>query len=126
MCSIDEPKLDAELKSYYLDTLGSSKEPGEPGCFWDISRPQVDSGLINIKFPYESVTRTWETTTKPTNLADFIGYLSSFSAYEKLLKTNKDPLPKLQNLLEELGWTTEVNVTRPFFLIMSEKGINRN
>ena len=41
MCSIDDPDLDTDLKSYYFDTLGSSKEPGEPGCFWQISRPSI-------------------------------------------------------------------------------------
>ena len=121
MCSIDVPHLDKSFKDYYLNILGSSKEPGQPGCHWDISRPLVDSGLANIEFPYKSVMRTWETVTKPTTLDDFIGYLSSFSAYEKILQSKKDPLPDLQKSLKELGWNGEVNVTRPFFLIMTEK-----
>ena len=121
MCSIDDPRLNLPFQSYYRDVLGSSKEPGEPGCHWEISRPLVDSGLEGIKFPYTTVRRTWETTTKSTTLADFIGYLSSFSAYEKILESNKDPLPELKKSFEKLGWSGEENVSRPFFLIVSEK-----
>ena len=120
MCSIDDPDLDTDLKSYYFDTLGSSKEPGEPGCFWQISRPLVDSGLESIEFPYKNVQRNWETTSEQTSLSDFIGYLSSFSAYEKLLENQKDPLPALKRSLEEKGWKEKVNVKRPFFLIIAE------
>ena len=120
MCSIEDSELDTELKKYYFDTLGSSKEPGDPGCFWQISRPLVDSGLQSISFPYKNVTRSWETTAEPTTLSDFIGYLSSFSAYEKLLEKQKDPLPDLRYSLEEKGWTGKVNVIRPFFLIVAE------
>ena len=121
MCTIDNPELDALFQRYYLDTLGSSKEPGESGCYWDISRPLVDSGLEGIKFPYGTVIRKWETITKPTTLPDFVGYLSSFSAYEKFLESNKDPLPPLQKSLMDLGWNGEVNISRPFFLLLSQK-----
>ena len=124
MCTINEPNLDAEFKNYYLNTLGSSKEPGEPGCYWEISRPLVDCGLEDIRFPWEPVIRTWEKTSQPRSLSDFIGYLSSFSAYEKLLKSNNDPLPALKKSLVKLGWVEEVSVTTPFFLIMSEKKAN--
>ena len=65
--------------------------------------------------------REWETITKPTTLTDFVGYLSSFSAYEKFLESNKDPLPPLQKSLMDLGWNGEVNVSRPFFLLLSQK-----
>ena len=124
MCSIDKPNLDIEFKNYYLNILGSSKEPGQPGCHWEISRPLVDSGLEAIEFPWEPAIRVWENTTQPTSLTDFIGYLSSFSAYEKLLESSNDPLPVLQKSLQELGWIEDVNVTRPFFLIVCEKKIS--
>ena len=120
MCSIEDPELDTEVKKYYFDTLGSSKEPGDPGCFWQISRPLVDSGLQSIDFPYKNVTRNWETTAEPTTLSDFIGYISSFSAYEKLLEKQKDPLPDLKYSLEEKGWKGKVNILRPFFLIVAD------
>ena len=124
MCTIDEPNLEAEFKNYYMNTLGSSKEPGQSGCSWNISRPLVDSGLADIKFPWEPVIRKWEKRSQPTSISDFIGYLSTFSAYEKLLEANNDPLPALNKSLVEHGWVGEVNVTTPFFLIMMEKKSN--
>ena len=120
MCSIDDPDLDTKLKKYYIDTLGSSKEPGDPGCYWQISRPLVDSGLAEVDFPFKNIKRTWETTTELTTLSDFIGYLSSFSAYENFTKNQQDPLPDLKSSLEEGGWIGKVNVIRPFFLILAE------
>ena len=88
-----------------------------------ISRPLVDSGLADIEFPYKTVKRTWQTTAEPTTLPAFIGYLSSFSAYEKLCQSEKDPLPDLKRTLEERGWSGKVNVIRPFFLIIAENKI---
>ena len=123
MCSIDASDLDEEVKNYYFNTLGSAKEPGNPGCHWQISRPLVDSGLADIEFPYKTVKRTWQTTAEPTTLPAFIGYLSSFSAYEKLCQSEKDPLPDLKRTLEERGWSGKVNVIRPFFLIIAENKI---
>ena len=45
--------LQDKFRVFYFDLLGSSKLPGENGCYWDISRPSLDSDYSDIEFPFQ-------------------------------------------------------------------------
>ena len=99
VCTLLNENLEQNFKHYYDNILGSRKEPGEDGCFWDISRPSLDSLYSDVEFPYTETlqrNRYFHRVAMPVD--DFFEYLRTMSAYRSLLnKGVADPLPELMS-----------------------------
>lgn len=127
MPSFVDPRLQAPFRRFYLEVLGSDKEPGEPGCWWEVSRPLLDSGFHDSRytFPLRSMHRQWLHEDRALPLADFATYVQSMSAYRALLAAGEaDPLP---GLMAELRRAAANSATQeaarlrvPFFLISGQ------
>jgi len=115
----EDPQLQNCFASYYVNVLGSTREPGESGCYWDISRPLLDSGFASTEFPFREVQPThWEPVTQTATLDGFMTYLSTMSAYRTLLASGvQDPLLELREQLRNSAPGELLTVTVPFFLI---------
>ena len=109
---------------------GSLKEPGDEGCWWNISRPTLDSQYADVDFPYASSISRWCLPEKKSMpVSSFIGYIETMSAYRMLLTKMKDgdedPKFKLRDeLLRSLGtkdMETMMDVEFPFFVISCTK-----
>lgn len=116
---LEDAQLQNFFASYYVDVLGSNKEPGQSGCYWDISRPLLDSGFASTEFPFREVQPThWEAVTETATLDSFMQYLGTMSAYRALLASGvPDPLPELKDQLRSSANGESLTVTVPFFLI---------
>ena len=104
--TLSNRRAEAVYKKYYYETLGSAKEPGEEGCYWDCSRPILDSGhamhTFAPPFAADSVKRHWIHDKRTLSMDEFIGWMESSSAYNGYKEAVKhDPLPELRRQLEE-------------------------
>lgn len=121
---LQHPEMEKSFKHYYYDILGSDKEPGEPGCYWDVSRPLLDRGFAKTSFPFHHVARCWHEDHRSMALGSFADYLKSFSAYQTYTRKNEDPLPTLLNELRAAGNIQDsesIDISIPFFLITCRK-----
>ena len=88
-------------QAFYYGTLGSDKSPGEPGCWWDIERRDLDGALSGAAFgpQFTEMGRTTFSERRRMRLGTFIDYLTSLSAYQSLRRALKsgeaDPLDEL-------------------------------
>jgi ubiquinone/menaquinone biosynthesis C-methylase UbiE len=110
-----------EFRDYYVNTLGSLKRPGEPGCLWDIYRPEVDNGFADTKFPW-SMDRKEFPDVVMMPIKNFIGFLQSQSAYKNLIQQGKpDPLPHLQERIMKAFDTNDesslLTVVVPYYVL---------
>lgn len=86
--------LDAELRTFYRDVVGP---------FWPPERRWVDEAYRTVPFPYEPVGAPEFAIALSWDLAGLLGYLSSWSATQRLIEaTGKDPLPALAARLAPL------------------------
>lgn len=120
------------FQQYYTEELGSDREPEDPGCWWDISRPLLDSGLakIDLEARFTGVERRWYTEHRTMPLSSFLAYLQTMSGYQNLMSHNRrtagsggvhDPLGVLgEELAEQAGGEEAIiGVEIPFFLILA-------
>lgn len=128
------------FERYYYETLGSNKQPGEPGCYWDCERalldnafqPLVDGDGFGPLFQRHNAPgpgrfqRHLFLKTVQQPVRDFIGYLRSWSAYRTFMQQAAQsgaPDPLL-TLPQEMGFDTldaTISVTFPFFLLTAQK-----
>ncbi|HEY8278029.1 MAG TPA: class I SAM-dependent methyltransferase [Bdellovibrionota bacterium] len=93
LCLI-EPKIDALVKGFYTDTLGK---------YWDPGRKLVEQGYAKEKFPFKSVPSPKMAMVHQWNLAEFYGYLGTWSALQKYIKEkNEDPRMNLITALQKV------------------------
>jgi hypothetical protein len=116
--------------TYYNDVLGSLKDPGEKGCYWDIRRLSVDSKYTDYHFPFAVERKDW-TERRDIPVEAFIGLIRSYSSYQTMSQTfedawtrdpSEDPLIQLQHSMEKIvpnGKTMSMDV--PFFTILHSK-----
>ena len=63
--------LDARFKTFYWDEIGP---------YWPAERKLVDDGYRTIEFPFDEVEVSSVSIEKELNLAEFLGYISTWSA----------------------------------------------
>jgi ubiquinone/menaquinone biosynthesis C-methylase UbiE len=79
------PEIDARLNSFYRDVTGP---------YWAPERVLVETGYRTLSFPFDELTPPPFEMTARWTLPQFIGYVSTWSATQNYVKTNRrDPLP---------------------------------
>jgi len=82
-CTVDK-ETDKIFFRLYKEILGE---------YWSYERKQVEEAYRAIPFPFYEVKEKVFYMKKQWNLQDFLGYLSTWSAVQKYIKTNnKNPL----------------------------------
>jgi len=94
--AIIDPEVDAVVMALYKDTLGP---------YWEKERRLVEEGYRNEKFPFEEIEAPRVAMGAEWNLADLIGYLGTWSAFQKYHKEKSfDPrVPLMPNFLKAWG-----------------------
>ena len=71
----------AFVKDFYVNTLN--------GC-WHSERRHIDDEYSEVTLPFSNTERHDLVMSRETSLSDFIGYVSSWSAYEKYCELNPE------------------------------------
>lgn len=108
------------VRNFYVDTL--------KGC-WHKERQHIDNEFANVVLPFSNTERHDTEMVKTFTLEDFIGYVSSWSGYQKYCELNPEnkALEELQGKLAELLYTPEscsevmLEAKFPVFLILGQK-----
>lgn len=114
---------DSLIRHFYADTLKG---------FWHKERRYIDDKYAEVVLPFSNVERHDSSMEKLFSLSDFIGYLSSWSGYQKYCEVNPENtvLNQLQEKLKsclERDCDTKDNKnlcleTRfPLFIILGQK-----
>ncbi|GIY09197.1 hypothetical protein CEXT_303281 [Caerostris extrusa] len=92
---IPVPKFDDEDKSNRINHLITKKL----GSYWDKERYIVQNHYADINLPFKDSHRLSLVQKTSSSLADYMGYLSSWSSYQKLFKEDSEAA---EQLLEEI------------------------
>jgi hypothetical protein len=106
-----------------VDKLGSTFPLSDSRCLWDCDRTRLDSAHAGERFepPFTNVERRWQPVTKRVTKQEFIDYLKTQSAYQKLLaKGEKNPLQEVEASVAKEK-ESELDVTFPFWIITGYK-----
>ncbi|GFQ95641.1 methyltransferase [Trichonephila clavata] len=126
------PKINDESKDKEIDQLINQYLHEERlGSYWDKERYIVQEHYINISLPFKDKCRLSLVQKTESSLADYIGYFSTWSSYQKLLKADSEKAEqllheiemKLLTILEEEKPSKEIslNLYTDFFMIMGHK-----
>jgi len=98
------PEIDALIGHLYANILGP---------YWPFERKQVEEGYQHIDFPFAEVSVPAFAMTAEWSLTHLLGYLSTWSALQRYIKTQQDPLteigPQLAQCWGEHGARRTVN-----------------
>lgn len=112
--SIPLPTSENPLKTEMLHQLiVDDLYESQLGKYWSPERKMIDSKYSNIVLPFNDCVRD-NTIVKQSvcTISDYIGYLSSWSAYQALLKENpKDAQSLLEDVRKKMMSIIEVNST---------------
>lgn len=82
-----DPDVDKMLTHFHFETLKDH---------WDEERKYVNDGYASIPFPFETIPTPGFTMEARWNLQELEGYLSTWSAVEKFIRSHRQsPLPEL-------------------------------
>jgi SAM-dependent methyltransferase len=89
-----DPSLDERFEHFYLDVVGP---------YWPAERKHVDAGYASLPFPFAQLDAPAFGLTLEWNLAQVLGYVSSWSATARFRQANgTDPVPLLEAALAEI------------------------
>ena len=108
------------VRDFYKNTLN--------GC-WHKERHHIDNEYAEVALPFSNVERHDTEMSKTFSVEDFIGYVSTWSGYERYceLNPNNHVLQELQSGITELlakkggGGNNNLDATFPIFLILGQK-----
>jgi SAM-dependent methyltransferase len=105
--------VDAEIDKKFLHFYHNVVGP-----YWDEARRMVEQEYANVLFPFEELPAAKFKIVVSWSLAQFAGYLESWSATQKFIKANGfDPIPAFITDLQTLWNDSEVKtVTFPVFM----------
>jgi SAM-dependent methyltransferase len=87
-----EPEIDQLLDDFYFKTLGP---------YWPEERRHVETGYIDLPFPFDAITTPPFAMTADWTLGQLMGYLGTWSALKQFIKAEGDnPLPSLAEELQ--------------------------
>ncbi|MBW8769967.1 MAG: class I SAM-dependent methyltransferase [Gemmatimonadetes bacterium] len=101
-CSLGDPALDAAMRRFHDETVGP---------YWPAERALVVSGLAGVEFPFDELRAPAFAMTTEWTLAQFVGYLTTWSAVQRARAQDADPIPAI---VEELraGWASDAAARR--------------
>lgn len=105
--------VDQDIDNVFLDFYHNTVGP-----YWDNARKLVEEKYQHIPFPFEQIKSPEFFLTVKWSLEQFGGYLTSWSATQKYIKTNEqDPVPAMIDILKKY-WKEDAvkDVTFPLFL----------
>lgn len=92
------------------------------GDYWTPERKHVENTYRDITFPFNEVKENVFYMKKQWNLQDFMGYLSTWSAVQKFIKTNgTNPLELVAGDFEK-AWINPTAVKEVSFPVTIKKG----
>lgn len=103
------PEIDRHFMHFYNDVVGP---------YWDSARKLVEDEYRTIVFPFDEIAGPRFSIDVEWNRDQFAGYLSSWSATQKFIKSkNLDPVPDFINSMKTL-WDDQERkrVSFPVFL----------
>ncbi|GFY38922.1 methyltransferase [Trichonephila inaurata madagascariensis] len=126
------PKINDENKDKKIDQLINQYLHEERlGSYWDKERYIVQEHYTNISLPFKDKCRLSLVQKTKSSLADYMGYFSTWSSYQKLFKEDSEKAEQLLHeiemnlltILEEEKPSKEIslNLYTDFFMIMGRK-----
>lgn len=111
-CFIDE-EIDKVFIHLYKDILGN---------YWAYERKHVENAYRDIPFPFDKIKEKVFYMKKHWNLNDFMGYLSTWSAVQKYIKTNgNNPLELVVDNFEK-AWKNHASIKEVNFPVTVKTG----
>jgi SAM-dependent methyltransferase len=102
------PKIDFLIKDFYANIIGP---------YWDKERKLVDEEYKTISFPFSEIEAPSFSFSFPWALAEFQGYLNTWSSVQKYISENKiNPVENLIATIQSLWVLEKMEVTFPLFL----------
>jgi SAM-dependent methyltransferase len=97
LCHLGDAALDAAMCRFHDVTVGP---------YWPAERALVVGGLADVAFPFDELRAPpFEMTTEWT-LAQFVGYLSTWSAVQRARAAGEDPIAAITDELRA-GWPSD-------------------
>jgi SAM-dependent methyltransferase len=96
-CSLGDAALDAAMRRFHDETVGP---------YWPAERALVVSGLADVEFPFDELRAPPFAMATEWTLAQFVGYLSTWSAVQRARAHGEDPIPPIVDELRA-GWTSD-------------------
>jgi ubiquinone/menaquinone biosynthesis C-methylase UbiE len=116
LCHLDDPRSDKVLKYLYTDVLGK---------YWDEERKKIENEYRDIQPNFGKVERLEFSMKKKMPLNDFMGYLTTWSAwsnYRKQFPDKEDPHVEVyKKIAESIGENGVLELTFPLFMILTKK-----
>ena len=107
LCTVS-PEIDKHFLHFYHQLVGPHR---------DSARKMVEEEYRTIPFPFQEIKPPAFTIRVRWTLEQFLGYLSTWSATQKYIKSNgHDPVPSVMEKIKH-HWGVERTVTFPVFLI---------
>jgi len=95
------PEIDSIINEYYFNVVGD---------FWPEERKHVEAGYRSIDFPFKSLTAPNFSMTDVWTLDHLLGYLTTWSATQKFIKTNRnDPIKQIEPALKKAWGNSNVS-----------------
>ncbi|XP_015921419.1 putative methyltransferase DDB_G0268948 [Parasteatoda tepidariorum] len=98
----DDNKKNSEIYKCVFDYCHEEKL----GAYWDKERYIVQNKYTDVNFPFLNQKRVELVNESESSLADYIGYLSTWSSYQKLSREHPDQaselLPEIEERLKEI------------------------
>ena len=101
-CSLGDPALDEAIRRFHDETVGP---------YWPAGRALVISGLADVEFPFDELRPPAFAMATEWTLAQFVGYLTTWSAVQRARTQGADPIPAIVDELRAL-WTSDDAVRR--------------
>jgi len=103
-----EPEIDRIVYHFYREVVGQ---------YWPPERRHNDEAYKNIPFPFPRAKTPSFEIVRDWNLDQFLGYISSWSAFQAFVKVRKEnPLLELREKLER-QWAQAQKIVWPIFLL---------
>ncbi len=107
-----EGRVGEVTADYYKNTVGP---------YWPPERRYIDEEYRTISFPFERITSPSFFIERNWSLEQLMGYISSWSATQRMIRAGHDPLAMLRDRLAAV-WNGAVNVRWPIFVLATRFG----
>ncbi|XP_067121950.1 putative methyltransferase DDB_G0268948 isoform X1 [Centruroides vittatus] len=124
--------LDVKVREKAVDIVNKFYEE-DIGKYWSPERKHVDNSYEDITFPYRDYIRTTVTHQSDLPLLNYLGYFTTWSSYQELLKEDAKKaefvMTKFQNRLREVLEASSdhvpLKVQTEYFILMGRKDVGQ-